>query len=125
MSPLVLLVGRLVREVPWAIVGSCGALVGALAVRGARSAAVPPDVAGPPDGDDESGPPGPARVVTVQPHELTVGVVAGPLLALVLRPRPVGAFLGGLAAGAAAAALIPGQGPSSPGAGGDAWRMPR
>ena len=124
MSPLAILLGLAVRASPWAIVGGGGALVGSIAVRGARSADIPPVIPGLEDEADEAGPGGLPGTVTIRAQDLAAGALAGPLLALVLRPRPLGAFLGGLAAGAVAAALIPG--PSANPAGGDRddWRMP-
>ena len=129
MNPAATLVTFMVRGLPWVALGMVGAVTGAAAVRGARSAAVPLDLPCSPGDDDLAwGPSGPGRVIHVGPQDLVAGALAGRLLAVALRPRPVGAFLGGLAAGALAAALLPGEGPFPAGAGEhgeDTVRMPR
>ena len=126
MNPAAAVVSFVVRGLPWVIVGMIGAVTGAAAVRGARSAAPPLDLAGSPATDDAAGGPSSAGwMVAVGPQDLVAGALAGRLLAVVLRPRPVGAFLGGLAAGAAAAALLPAEGPVPAGAREEGVRVPR
>lgn len=117
MNPKVAVAGLLARGLPWAAIGVAGALVGAAAVRGARSAAVPAAIAAAPDDDevDDASPPGAG--IVIGPVALMAGGVAGRILALVLRPRPLGAFLGGLAAVALAAALVAAEGAFPPTAG--------
>jgi hypothetical protein len=125
MNPVAILVRLASRSLPWALVGGCGAIVGAIAVRGARSADGAADAPGVVDDGDDDLPPGPVRAIRIGPLELVAGAAAGPALAMVLRPRPLGAFLGGLAAGAVAAALIPRPAHVSAGGDHDDWRMPR
>ncbi|MCU0483080.1 MAG: hypothetical protein MUC54_02215 [Chloroflexi bacterium] len=124
MNPLSVLAGLLVRGFPWAIVGTLGAAVGSTAVRGARAANVPAMIPGLED-DTAAGLSGGAAAITIQASDLAAGALGGPLLAVLLRPRPLGAFLGGLGAGAAAAALAPAEGPPVVGSDGSVRRTSR
>jgi hypothetical protein len=124
VNPVVILVALVARWLPWALVGGVGATVGAVAVRGARAADGAPAIQGRRDDGEDGVPPGPVRMVTIGPLDLVAGAAAGPVMALVLRPRPLGAFLGGLAAGAVAAALVPGPRRVPAGGEEDDWRMP-
>jgi len=100
-------IGLLVRGLPWALIRVAGAVVGAAPVRGARTPVAPPAIAGSPAEDEAEGACSPGISIAVAPTDVAAGALAGRLLALVLEPRPLGAFLGGLAAGALAAALVP------------------
>ncbi len=106
MNPPALVLGFLVRGLPWALIGSAGALVGGAAVRGARSAVTPPAIAGAPDETGIDGADAREGRISAGPAALLAGALAGRLLALLLRPRPMGAFLGGLAAGTLCATLV-------------------
>jgi hypothetical protein len=123
MNPVAVVLGLIARGIPWAVIGSAGAMVGSIAVRGARAADVPPVIPGLEVEREEGGAPEAARVITIGPGELAAGALGGPALALLLRPRPLGAFLGGLVSGAAVAALLPGAGPWS-GVSGDGGGRP-
>ena len=124
MNPAAVVVRLVVRGLPWAAIGSAGAVLGSIAVRGARSADVPPVIPGLEDAEDDPGA-DPGRVITVGPGEMLAGAVGGLALAPLLRPRPLGAFLGGLAAGAAAATLLPGADRLPAAITEPGWRKPR